>query len=195
MVSSPRIWIKQTIKTMKIKALLLILLFITTKSISQKFPIDLPVNTESGLIEYQAIIVVENKTKEQLFDLTNEWFSYSFKSGKSVIDYSNKELNKVIGKGYLPFKFFNRGNQSIEFLIKLETKENKVRYTITQCIYHQSASPSLNNINLEKDSWQVENYPKSWGFKKSFYKEFDEKVQTLILSLNEFLKKENKNDW
>ena len=179
---------------MKIK-ILLFLIFITSKSISQNFPIELPVNSETGLIEYQSVIEVENKTKEKLFDLTNEWFSYSFKSGKSVIDYSNKELNKVIGKGYLPIKFFNRGNQSIEFLIKLEAKENKVRYTITNCIYHQSASPSLGKISLEKDSWQVENYPKSWAFKKSFYKEFDEKVQFLIKSLNDFLKRENKSDW
>jgi len=180
---------------MKAKAILVVLLLITTKSISQKFPIELPVNSETGLIEYQAVIEVENKTKEELFDSMNEWFSYSFKSGKSVIDYSNKELSKVIGKGYLPFKFFSRGDQSIEFLIKLETKENKVRYTITDCIYHQSASPTLGKMSLEKDSWQVENYPKSWAFKKSFYKEFDEKVQTLIKSLNEFLKRKHKDDW
>lgn len=171
------------------------LLIFATKTYAQKFPIELPFNSETNLIEYQAVIEIENKTQEQLFDLTNEWFSYSFKSGKSVIDYSNKELSKVIGKGYLPFKFFNRGNQSIEFLIKLETKDNKVRYTITNCIYHQSSSPTLGSLKLEKDSWQVENYPKSWGFKKSFYEKFDDQVQSLIKSLNEFLRRENKDDW
>ena len=80
-------------------------------------------------------------------------------------------------------------------MIKLETKENKIRYTITNCVYHQTSSPKLGNINLEKDSWQVENYPKSWGFKKSFYKEFDEQVKGIIKNLNDFLMREHKNDW
>ena len=83
---------------MKIKLKILILLLITTKASSQNFPIDLPINTETGIIEYQSIIEIENKSKEQLFDISNEWFSYAFKSGKSVIDYSNKEQNKIIGK-------------------------------------------------------------------------------------------------
>lgn len=168
--------------------------FYAIKSVAQ-FPVELPVSAETGLIEYQAVIEAEGKSQGQLFDLANEWFSYSFKSGKSVIDYSNKEAHKVIGKGYLPFKFFNRGDQSIEFLIKLETKDGKLRYTITNCIYHQTSTPSLGKTKLEKDSWIVENYPKAWGYKKLFYEKFDRQVQSLIWSLNDFLKQENKNDW
>jgi CCR4-NOT transcriptional regulation complex NOT5 subunit len=162
---------------------------------AQDYPIEMPYNSELAIIEYQSVLDLNDQSAKQIFDKANEWFSYSFKSGKHVIDYSNPEMNKVIGKGYLPFKFFSRGEQTIEFLIKLEAKDEKIRYTISNCIYHQSDSPTLGRVNLEKDSWKVEDYPKSWGFKKKFYTRFDEQVKELIDSLEKFMNRKSDTAW
>lgn len=148
------------------------------------FPSLMPCN--NGLVEYQSIMSVAGKSQSEVFDLARQWFTSAFRSGKSTVDYSNPENGKIIGKGYFDFQFFNRGDQSIGFTISIDSKDNKLRYTITDITYYQSAIPSYKSLALEKNNWRIENYPRSWGFKTRFYKDVDYGVRKVIDNLETF---------
>ena len=46
----------------------------------------------------ETIIKVPNSTKDQLFVKTNAWFVENFGNAESVIQYSDKEAGKIMGK-------------------------------------------------------------------------------------------------
>ena len=63
--------------------------------------------------------VIVSKSKNELFSNALEWFANSFKSGKDVLQVSDKESGKIIGKGY-----FNTSPIQITIVVK----DNKYRY-------------------------------------------------------------------
>jgi len=61
-----------------------------------KFPID----SLTGKIKFSEVVYVDSlANKQELFSRAREWFSKSFKSSKSVIEFEDKEIGKIIGKG------------------------------------------------------------------------------------------------
>lgn len=51
--------------------------------------------------EISRIVVVENVTKEVIFEKTKIWIAENFNSSKAVLEYTNKEDGVIIGNGKL----------------------------------------------------------------------------------------------
>lgn len=78
----------------------------------------------------QVLRVVEtDKSKEELYRLSNEWMVESFRSSDEVIEYSDKTEGVIMGKGYTSFSNIMGENQ-VWYTIKLETKDNRARINI-----------------------------------------------------------------
>lgn len=98
-------------------------------STQQQHPIYRPV-------EIVEVINVQNKSKEEIYNATRQWFSQYFVSGESVIDYEDKKEGVIIGNG-----ISNNGSNSqmgiviskfsFEYTIRIDTKDNKFKTTIT----------------------------------------------------------------
>jgi len=73
-------------------------------------------------------IVRVNKTKDELYKLSNEWMVKTFKSPKAVIQYQDKEEGIIVGKGFTSVKYL--GNADTWFTITIEIKDKKMRITL-----------------------------------------------------------------
>lgn len=86
------------------------------------------------------IITAEGKSKEELYVLTNYWFTSTFNDANSVINLNDKELGKIIAQGCLANIAVHKGgmssyNISIRPIIKCDIKEGRVRVTYTLPYY------------------------------------------------------------
>lgn len=109
---------------MKIKSLL-ILAFFTT-----------PFCLKAQNLTFSEVVTLDSVSQKAIYNRAKEWFVSSFNSGKDVIQLQNDEDGKLIGKGNFKFygKPFTSGTNStgpVSFLVTIETKDGKYRYTIT----------------------------------------------------------------
>lgn len=74
----------------------------------------------------ERIVTVDGATKQEIFLRTLEWFAYTFKSSKDVIDLKDQESGKIIAKGYIDFIYLFT-NFGINTLISIEVKDGKAR--------------------------------------------------------------------
>jgi hypothetical protein len=84
-------------------------------------------------IEY--ILDVPGKTKDQLFSASKSWIAETFVSGKSVIDDADKDSGRIVAKGQVKHPCGEQshacGDEYIGFILRLDTKEGKIRMTFT----------------------------------------------------------------
>ncbi len=71
------------------------------------------------------------KSKEELFLLSKEWLVNAFKSGKAVTELEDKEKGIIIATGMSEYTVMKYNFPIfLNHSIKIEVKENKVRFTI-----------------------------------------------------------------
>jgi hypothetical protein len=58
-----------------------------------------------------------------------EWMNNSFVSTKNSIEFSDKELAIITGKGYYPVKITLGAEYGIWYTMTIELKENRTRFT------------------------------------------------------------------
>ncbi|GAB60752.1 DUF4468 domain-containing protein [Rheinheimera nanhaiensis] len=87
-------------------------------------------------IEINEVIPVQNKNKTEIYTKARQWFTNYFISGESVIDYEDKESGTIIGKGAADNGYVNIVSRSrISYKIKVDTKDNKVRISVSLLNY------------------------------------------------------------
>ena len=104
-------------------------LFFTTGCTSQAYLTKLPVPMSQD--EMSLKIVYETKLeKDKVFDLSLEWLAKTFTSSKSVIEYEDKTVGKIIGNGQISYILTSMGMSvpiPCNFTMSIEIKENRYR--------------------------------------------------------------------
>jgi hypothetical protein len=80
------------------------------------------------------VITIDSTSSSQLYERAKIWLVKTFKSSKDVIQIDDKENGKIIAKGVVLYDapaFVPGTNFSgyFEFILTIETKNNKFRYT------------------------------------------------------------------
>jgi len=176
---------------------ILILLFASTiigwgqtEKANPQFPID----PDSRLIMYREV-VNEEAPKDILYDRGASWFSSYYKSPSSVLKIQDKVNGKIEGNGRLPIYYNDdQGNLKqggvIVYDIKLELKDNKYRYTLTDFnLKSASRSPVEKWLNKNDPA-----YNPQWD---SYLYQIDTTVQSLVKNLKEGMKPKviKKDEW
>lgn len=97
----------------------------------------MPTPTDKKMDDLIEIIDVPNKTKVQIFEDSRIWIAQSFKSANNVIQYADKDTGSIVGKGNIAYPcdgFVDCGafgKDKINFTIKIDSKDNKARVTIS----------------------------------------------------------------
>ncbi len=150
-------------------------------------------STQNGEIYYSEIIV-NNKSKEDLYFLAKEWFVVAFKFPKYVIQIDDKDRGIIFVKGaFEVFTCFNNYKElgQVNFTISIEAENNKYRYTITNVWHECDNVPTPGN--LLKDSpgghWSNTMGEKNWNCIK---KQTQQNIQDLKLSIISHMDKEIK---
>jgi len=121
-------------------------------------------------LSYQEIVEVDGISKDILFDKSAKWLAESFRSYKSVVEYTNKEDGSIIGDGsiYVPVPI--GGN--VLFALKIETKDNRARLTFSNMRFAQNPTYSFSQMHLDA---------------------FIAEAKSLTDSFRKFMKKKNDN--
>ena len=139
-----------------------------------------------GKITFEKIISFDNTPKDILYDKTLIFMSSYLYSANDEIQLKDKELGKIIAKSASNLKY-NMGSGLLSFMIVSDVKDNKIRIRITNFTFIHQNYPSKLIL--------VEEYPKSWAGKKSFYNSIFDISQS---KLNDFEKKimmNQDNNW
>ena len=104
-------------------------------------------------IGIQEVVKVDSLSKKQIYDRAKMFFVETFKSAKDVIQLDDPDAGTIIGKGNASYSYFNVAATAVltvYFTIKIEVKDNRYRYTITDIRYGQ----------YKLDPAEFWNYPK-----------------------------------
>ena len=139
----------KTIKTMSV--LVILSAFLTTGCVTQKH-----IPSEETIV-----ISAAGQSKKTIFHKARQWFSEYFVSGKSVVDYEDKEAGTIIAKGTArigsdPFGIIGH---HMKFSIRIDVKDGKFR-ALTRIISHYDVSSTVYDVTFisEERKKSAENY-------------------------------------
>jgi hypothetical protein len=140
------------------KIITISILFISIYNLKAQIIEDFKTDLE-GEINYSKVIDVANKSKEELYSLSKIFFVNNFNSANKVIQLEDKDNSVIIGKGNSKI-IISAGmgvysTMYLNYSIKIESKENKIRYEI----YNFSFDGQYGNTSVDV-----------WFDKKNYYK-------------------------
>lgn len=165
----------------------------------------IPKNTE-GHAEYSEVIPLDSTSKSDLYLSALEWVNKTYKSGKSVIQTTDKEGGIIIGKAVGQTLIYNNGGFKkdggyFSYTITIYCKDNKYKYVIDAVTYNKGEMLLNPGADLGED------FPHNWtGFIgnnkqtrrewKSFQSQADTEFKIIIEDLKKHMKNsKKKSDW
>ena len=91
---------------------------------------------EKGNVVYVQIIEVEGLSKEEIYNRANEYFTYNYTSGKSVIQTQDPERGRILAKGiyakvHSAYEVVVVTRVSTPHIVQVDVKEGRARVIIT----------------------------------------------------------------
>lgn len=117
----------------------------------------LKLKVEEGIAKLQSVQEIEGD-KATLYDDANQWLFESFKSGKSVMQMSDKEQGVIIANAKTHEVFYSGNAEAgrFRYSMRLDFKDNKYRMTIDDIIYERGRMALGEGANYGAD------YPANW---------------------------------
>lgn len=88
-------------------------------------------------VTYTEVVQVDGTSNQELYKRSKIWIVDAFKSSKDVIQNDDKDNFILIGKGFFSGFGHNKAvaNANYWFTIRIDSKDNRYKYTITDFIY------------------------------------------------------------
>jgi hypothetical protein len=190
------------------KSIYLLFLFATFTTIliaQEQDSIIIPKNAD-GLAEYSEVIPIDSISKSDLYLAGLEWVSKTYKSGKSVLQTTDKEGGIIIGKAVAQTLTYNnmgvkKDGGYFSYTISIYCKDNKFKYLIDNISYNKGEMLLTPGADL------AETFPHNWtgliGNNKqtrrewlSFQKQANTEFRIIIEDLKKHMSKSKiKSDW
>ncbi|MDP1622960.1 MAG: DUF4468 domain-containing protein [Bacteroidales bacterium] len=161
----------------------------------QAQPSQLPIDPDSKKIMYREVVEQEG-SPAYLYIKAIEWFGYYYLNPQSVYTVQSKENGKIDGVGRMKIYYHDealgmqRDAGQISYQIKLEIKENKYRYTLTDFNLKEASRFPIEKWMNKSDPA----YNPNWD---SYLYQVDTTMQRLISSMKEKMKPTvvKKDEW
>lgn len=155
----------------------------------------LPIDPESQKIMFRAV-VDEKGTPDYLYNKAIEWFGYYYVNAQSVYSVQDKENGKIEGIGRMKIFYqdeaagIRRDGGVVSYLIRIELRENKFRYTLTDFNFKTASRYPVEKWLNKSDPA----YNPTWD---SYLYQIDTTMQRLIVTLKEKMKPTvvKKDEW
>ncbi len=184
-------------KHLKIFIFLMILSSGYVKAFSQEqTPVaNLPVDKDSKKILYRGV-VDQQGTLAYLYNKAIEWFGYYYVNPQSVYSVQDKENGRIEGNGRMRIYYteektgVRRDAGIILYQIKLEIRENKFRYTVTD--FNLKAAS-----RFPIEQWMNKSDPAYNAKWDSYLYQIDTTMQRMVSTLREKMKPTvvKKDEW
>lgn len=181
------------------------IVFISPSIAQEQDSVIIPKN-DIGLAEYNEIIPIDSTTKNCLYIGALEWMNKTYKSGKSVIQTTDKEGGLIIGKAVTHTLIYN--NMGIKndggyfsYTISIYCKENKYKYVIENITYNKGEmllTPGADLAEIFPHNWVglIGNNKQTRREWKSFQMQATTEFKNIIEDLKiNMLNSRKKCDW
>lgn len=176
------------------KQLIVILLILPIFVLAQTEKLEIPVETETGLIKFTEIID-ETGTKDELFNRCVYWLNGFYKDPTRVTTIRDVPTGKIVGRHQFRLYYDEEGAKitggMVKYTFAIEFKDNKYRYIIDNLLLK-----SKTNLPVEK--WLNKDDPAYDPRWDSYLQQIAEYVKNWSDSLKEKMKPEKekaKDDW
>ncbi len=141
-------------------------------------------------------VVEQQGTPAYLYNKAIEWFGYYYLNAQSIYTLQDKENGRIEGLGRMKLVYTDeatgakKDGQQVVYQIKIELKENKFRYTLTDFnLKGASRSPIEKWMNKSDPAYNA-----NWD---SYLYQVDTTMQRLVSSLKEKMKPTviKKDEW
>lgn len=90
-------------------------------------------------VEVTDVVEISGQDKAAIFNKSRQWFSQYFVSGKSVVDYENKDEGTIIGNGFATIGSDPLGiiKYGINYNMRIDAKDGRMR-VITNITKHSN---------------------------------------------------------
>ena len=173
---------------------------------SSAFAQNIPIDSITGKVSYTGVVNVDSLKKEIIYSKAREWFVLTFKSADDVLQMEDKESGKLIGKAYqdIIIKSLVPITTRMYYTIKINIKDYKYRYEITNINYQSYPTPQMASYTTFPEDWFIprekiykkNGEPKS--INKSYLEETNNGVRELMNNLKSHMAKKGiieKSDW
>jgi hypothetical protein len=153
---------------------------------------------EKGLAEYSEVIPIDSTSKSEIFVSVLEWYNKTYKSGKNVIQASDKEGGMIIGNAVTKTIIYNnlgikKDGGYFSYTISVYCKDNKYKYVIDNITYNSGEmvlNPGADLAEVFPSNWtgliqNIKYNRKQWI---SFQKQADTELRFVIDDLKSHLK-------
>ena len=118
----------------------------------------LPVDSLTHKVTYQGVVQVPGASQAELYSRAREWFAATFGSSKTVLEMDDRVSGKLIGRAYAQFDFSSGFGAPLPWAmwrtIKVEMKEGRYRYTITDFMLGHSINyPNVAMPTKSIEAW------------------------------------------
>lgn len=161
---------------------------------------------DKGLAEYTEVVSIDSTIKSDIYTSALEWVNKTYKSGKSVIQTTDKDGGMILGKAVSPSLIYNNSGFKVDggyfsYTISIFCKDNKFKYIIDNITYNKG------EMALKPGADLAEDFPHNWTGLigknkqtrrewKSFQRQADTEFKFVIEDLKSHMKNsKKKNDW
>jgi len=180
-------------------------IFIPSSFAQEQDSVIIPKN-DKGFAEYNEIIPVDSTTKNDLYISALEWMNKTYKSGKNVIQTTDKEGGMIIGKAVTQTLIYNNMGMKkdggyFSYIISIYCKDNKYKFVIENITYNKG------EMILNPGADMAEKFPYNWTGLignnkqtrrewKSFQRQADTELMIIIEDLKKYMSNsKKKSDW
>ena len=114
------------------------------------YKMELPLNKEGNLIEFDEIILVSGTSKSELYSRAREWFAVTFNSANNVIQMDDEQNGKIIGKGFsdIVITFFgSKTTEMLHFTLSVYVKEERYRVKMNNFFFQVYPTAGVDNLS------------------------------------------------
>ena len=191
------------------KKLLLILLCLPLIGFGQieysdtLYKMELPLNKETNLIEFDEVFLVNGVSKEELYSRAKEWFAIKFNSANNVIQMDDITNGKIIGKEVEDIVITFMGNKKtkemLHYTISLYLKEGRYRVKLNNFYFQVHPFPGLDDSSkMDAESTIIDmlynKRGKPYKANKTRKEQLLMKSSQIIVDLEKSMKIQAKND-
>ena len=147
-------------------------------------------------VKLENVYTIEKLNKDQIYDGTRQWFAMAFKSANAVIQYEDKKAGTIIGKANTKYTCAGLGeclmgttNDVLEFTIRADIKDGRVRVAFSDLVYFR---PAHTSGSTRYNDYRKPILPNSEAARLNVPK-LDKAVQEMVVKINS--QQKVNNEW
>jgi len=167
---------------------------------AQEYPSyeDLRLPDIDGTVTFQEIVNVPDTKAERLYNRSKLWFVEFFRTSEHVIEMDDPDLGVIVGNGLTSIYQESMGIQvetQVYFTVKIETKDNRARYTLSNFAMTNSANNRVPVETFFSERYMFKKNGKPYKASLIWHEEFLKEVNLIEKSIQDGLLESVTSDW